>query len=168
MSLHEVYLILLAGAAVMLVSVAAARFADRAGLPVLLAFLGVGLLLGEDGIGQVRFDDAALAQALGTAALAVILVEGGLTTQLSVVRPVLVPAAVLATVGVLISVGVVAVAAHFLLGAAWQLAFLLGAIVSSTDAAAVFSVLRALPLPRRLIGLLEAESGINDAPTVIL
>ena len=168
MSLHAVYLILLGGAAVMLLSVAAARIADRAGVPVLLAFLGVGVLLGEDGIGQLRFDNAAVAQALGTAALALILVEGGLTTKMSVVRPVLVPAAVLATVGVLVSVAVVAVAAHFLLGSPWQLAFLLGAIVSSTDAAAVFSVLRALPLPRRLIGLLEAESGINDAPTVIL
>src|SRR4051794_3558913 len=167
MSLHHLYLILLAGAAVMLLSVTAARFADRAGLPVLLAFLGVGVLLGEDGVG-LQFDNAALTQALGTAALAVILVEGGLTTQLSVVRPVLIPAAVLATVGVLVSVGVVAVAAHLFLGAPWQLAFLLGSIVSSTDAAAVFSVLRALPLPRRLVGLLEAESGINDAPPVIL
>ncbi|MDT5036430.1 MAG: potassium/hydrogen antiporter [Micromonosporaceae bacterium] len=167
MSLHEVYLLLLAAAVIMLVSVTAARLADRAGLPVLLAFLGVGALLGEDGLG-LRFNDAALAQALGTAALAVILVEGGLSTRLSVIRPILLPAAVLATVGVLISVAVVAAAAHILLRVPWQLALLLGAIVSSTDAAAVFSVLRALPLPRRLTGLLEAESGFNDAPTVIL
>jgi cell volume regulation protein A len=167
MSLHDVYLMLLAASGVLLLSVAAARLADRVGLPVLLAFLGVGVLLGEDVLG-LRFDDAALAQALGTAALAIILVEGGLTTQLSVVRPVLFPAAVLATVGVLISVGVIALTAHLVLGLSWQLALLLGAIVSSTDAAAVFSVLRALPLPRRLTGLLEAESGFNDAPTVIL
>jgi cell volume regulation protein A len=167
MSLHEVYILLLAGATVLLVSVAATRVADRVGLPVLLAFLGVGLFLGEDGLG-LRFDDAATAQAVGTAALAVILVEGGLTTQLSVVRPVLVPAGVLATFGVLVSVAVIAVTAHFLLATPWQLALLLGAIVSSTDAAAVFSVLRSLPLPRRLTGLLEAESGFNDAPTVIL
>src|SRR3954453_15993908 len=151
MSLHHLYLILLPGAAVMLLSVTAARFADRAGLPVLLAFLGVGVLLGEDGVG-LQFDNAALAQALGTAALAVILVEGGLTTQLSVVRPVLIPAAVLATVGVLVSVAVIAGTAHFLLFVSWQLSLLLGAIVSSTDAAAVFSVLRSLPLPRRLTG----------------
>jgi potassium/hydrogen antiporter len=167
MSLHEVYVLLLAGSVILLVSVAAARVADRVGLPVLLAFLGVGLLLGEDALG-LRFDNAAVAQALGTAALAVILVEGGLTTQLSVVRPVLVPAAVLATAGVLISVAVIAATAHFLLSESWQLSLLLGAIVSSTDAAAVFSVLRSLPLPRRLTGLLEAESGFNDAPTVIL
>src|SRR4051794_11112995 len=156
MSLHEVYLVLLAGAGVLLISVAAARMADRVGMPVLLAFLGVGLILGEDGLG-LRFDNAAVAQALGTAALAVILVEGGLTTSASVVRPVLVPAAVVATVGVLVSVAVVAVAAHLLLALSWQLSLLLGAIVSSTDAAAVFSVLRSLPLPRRLTGLLEAE-----------
>jgi cell volume regulation protein A len=167
MSLQQVYLLLLAASVVLLVSVAATRLADRVGLPVLLAFLGVGLLLGEDGLG-LRFNNAAVAQALGTVALAVILVEGGLTTQLSVVRPVLVPAAVLATFGVLVSVAVVAVTAHLALGASWQLSLLLGAIVSSTDAAAVFSVLRALPLPRRLTGLLEAESGFNDAPTVIL
>ncbi len=167
MSLTELYLVLLAGGTVMLLSVAAARLADQAGLPVLLAFLGVGLLLGEDGLG-LRFDDVAAAQAIGTAALAVILVDGGLSTRLSVVRPVLFPAAVLATLGVGVSVGVTAVAARFLLGTSWQLALLLGAIVSSTDAAAVFSILRAIALPRRLTGLLEAESGFNDAPTVIL
>jgi potassium/hydrogen antiporter len=167
MTLHQVYVLLLAGAIVLLVSVAAARLADRVGLPVLLAFLAIGLILGEDGLG-LRFNNAALAQALGTAALAVILVEGGITTQLSVIRPVLLPSAVLATFGVLVSVAVIAVTAHYVLGTSWQLSLLLGAIVSSTDAAAVFSVLRALPLPRRLTGLLEAESGFNDAPTVIL
>ncbi len=167
MSLPELYLMLLAGGVVMLLSIAAARLADTVGLPVLLAFLAVGLFLGPDGLG-LRFDDVGATQALGTAALAVILVDGGLSTRLAVVRPVLVPAAVLATVGVGVSVGVTALAARFLLGTSWQLAVLLGAIVSSTDAAAVFSVLRALPLPRRLTGLLEAESGFNDAPTVIL
>ncbi|GAA1797532.1 potassium/proton antiporter [Planosporangium flavigriseum] len=167
MSLQQVYLLLLAGAVVMLVSVVAARLAHRIGLPVLLAFLGVGVILGEDVLG-LRFNNAALAQALGTAALAVILVEGGLNTEMSAIRPVLVPAAVLATFGVLVSVAVVAIIAHFALGMSWQLALLLGAIVSPTDAAAVFSVLRTIPLPRRLTGLLEAESGFNDAPAVIL
>lgn len=167
MTLNEVYLLLVTGAGITLVSVTAARVATRVGLPVLLAYLGVGLLLGENGLG-LRFDDVALAQALGTAALAVILVEGGLTTRFSDIRPVLAPAAVLATAGVLISVGITALGAHLLLGVSWQLALLLGAVVSSTDAAAVFSVLRTLPLPRRLAGLVEAESGLNDAPTVIL
>ncbi|GIJ76139.1 cell volume regulation protein A [Micromonospora phaseoli] len=167
MTLEQVYLLMVAAAATVLVSVAAARVATRVGVPVLLAYLGVGLLLGEDGLG-LRFDDAALAQALGTAALAMILVEGGLTTRFSDIRPVLAPATVLATAGVLISVGVTALGAYLLLDVSWQLALLLGAVVSSTDAAAVFSVLRTLPLPRRLAGLVEAESGLNDAPTVIL
>ncbi len=105
-----------------------------------------------------------MAQALGTAALAVILVEGGLTTRFSDIRPVLAPATALATAGVLISVGVTALGAHLLLDVSWQLALLLGAVVSSTDAAAVFSVLRTLPLPRRLAGLVEAESGSTTRP----
>jgi cell volume regulation protein A len=167
MSLQQVYLLMFAAAAILMVSVVAARLAYRIGLPVLLAFLAVGVFLGEDGLGM-RFDNAAAAQALGTAALAIILVEGGLSTDLSVIRPVLVPAAILATFGVLVSVAVIAVSAHVALHASWQLSLLLGAIVSSTDAAAVFSVLRSLPLPRRLTGLLEAESGINDAPSIIL
>jgi cell volume regulation protein A len=152
---------------VVLVGVAATRVATRAGLPTLLVFLGLGLVLGEDVIG-LRFDDARLTQYLGTAALAVILVEGGLNTRWDEIRSVLAPAGVLATLGVGVSTVVTAVGAHLLLGFGWQPAFLLGAIVSSTDAAAVFSVLRTLPLPRRVAGLLEAESGFNDAPTVIL
>ncbi|MCK1818989.1 potassium/proton antiporter [Streptomyces sp. XM83C] len=167
MTLSELYLALLVGGTVLLASIAAARAAHRVGLPSLLLFLGVGVVAGEDGIG-LRFDDAQLAQALGTAALAVILVEGGLTTRWSDVRRLLAPAGVLATVGVAVSVVVTAAGAHWLLGMDWHTALLLGAIVSSTDAAAVFAVLRALPLPQRLTGLVEAESGFNDAPTIIL
>jgi cell volume regulation protein A len=167
MSLQQLYLALLAGGLVVLVSIVATRLGARIGLPSLLLFLGLGLLLGEDAIG-VDFDNAQLAQDLGTAALAVILVEGGLTTAWSDIRRVVGPAAVLATLGVGVSTGVTAVGAHYLLGMGWQQALLLGAIVSSTDAAAVFSTLRVLPLRRRLAGLLEAESGFNDAPSVIL
>ncbi|WP_433544232.1 potassium/proton antiporter (plasmid) [Streptomyces sp. CA-294286] len=167
MTLQELYLILLVGGVVLLASIAAARAAHRLGLPSLLLFLGVGVLLGEDVFG-LHFDNAALAQSLGTAALAVILVEGGLTTQWSDVRRLLLPAGVLATAGVTLSVLVTAAGAHWLLGMDWHLALLLGAIVSSTDAAAVFAVLRALPLPQKVTGLLEAESGFNDAPTIIL
>jgi len=141
--------------------------ATRVGLPTLLLFLGLGLLLGEDVLG-VHFDDARLTQDLGTAALAVILIEGGLTTRWNDIRSVLAPAGVLATVGVGVSTALTALGAHLFLGLSWQLSFLLGATVSSTDAAAVFSVLRSLSLPRRVAGLLEAESGFNDAPTVIL
>ncbi|MEU6379309.1 potassium/proton antiporter [Streptomyces sp. NPDC046909] len=167
MTLHDLYLTLLVGGTVLLASIAAARTAHRAGLPSLLLFLGVGVIVGEDAIG-LRFDDAQLAQALGTAALAVILVEGGLTSDWADVRRLLLPAGVLATAGVAVSVMVTAAGAHWLLGMDWHLALLLGAIVSSTDAAAVFAVLRSLPLPHKVTGLLEAESGFNDAPTVIL
>lgn len=167
MSLQQLYLALLVGGAVVLVGVVAARVAARAGLPSLLLFLGVGILLGEAVLG-IRFDDTEAARNLGTAALAVILIEGGLTTRWSDVRPVLAPAAVLATLGVGVSMTITAVGAHLLLGLSWQLSLLLGATVSSTDAAAVFSILRVVPLPRRVAGLLEAESGFNDAPTVIL
>ncbi|MCG7596631.1 potassium/proton antiporter [Mycobacterium sp. PSTR-4-N] len=167
MTLHELYVALFIGGLVLLASIAATRLATGVGLPSLLLFLGVGVLVGEDGLG-LDFDNAQLAQDLGTAALGVILVEGGLTTRFADIRKVLAPAAVLATVGVLASTLLTAAAAHLLLGMDWQLALLLGAIVSSTDAAAVFSVLRVVPLPRRLGGLLEAESGFNDAPAVIL
>lgn len=167
MSLHQLYVAMFIGGLVLLVSIAATRLATGAGLPTLLLFLGVGVLVGEAGFG-VDFDNAQLAQDLGTAALGIILVEGGLTTRFTDIRKVLAPAAVLATVGVAVSMLVTASAVHWLLGMNWQLALLLGAIVSSTDAAAVFSVLRVVPLPRRVGGLLEAESGFNDAPAVIL
>ncbi len=167
MTLPELYVTLLVAGTVLLASIAAARTAHRVGLPSLLLFLAVGIVAGEDGLG-LAFDDVQLAQALGTAALAVILVEGGLTTQWSDVRRLVAPAGVLATVGVFLSVLVTASGAHWLLGLDWNVALLLGAIVSSTDSAAVFSVLRALPLPRKLTGLVEAESGFNDAPTIIL
>ncbi|HLU59087.1 MAG TPA: potassium/proton antiporter [Pseudonocardia sp.] len=167
MTLSQLYVVLLAGGAVVLASIAAARAAARLGLPSLLLFLALGVAIGEDGLG-IEFDDAQLAQNLGAAALAVILVEGGITTRWSDVRSVLAPSGVLATAGVGISVVVTAAGAHLLLGMDWQLALLIGAIVSSTDAAAVFAVLRGIPVSRRMAGLLEAESGFNDAPTVIL
>lgn len=167
MTLQQLYLVLLVGGVVLMASIAAARTAHRLGLPSLLLFLAVGVIAGEDVIG-IEFDDAQLAQSLGTAGLAVILVEGGLSTHWPDVRCRLAPAGVLATVGVAVSVVVTGAGAHYLLGMDWHLALLLGAIVSSTDAAAVFAVLRSLPLPRKTTGLLEAESGFNDAPTIIL
>ncbi|WP_099042333.1 potassium/proton antiporter [Mycobacterium neglectum] len=167
MTLQQLYLMLLAGGLVLLASIVATRAASRVGLPSLLLFLGVGVIVGEDGLG-LHFDNYLLADHLGTIALAIILVEGGLTTRFSDVRKVLAPAGALATVGVGVSMAVTAAGAHLLLGIDWQLAVLLGAVVSVTDAAAVFSVLRVVPLPRRVAGLLEAESGFNDAPAVIL
>ncbi|MFC6715072.1 potassium/proton antiporter [Branchiibius cervicis] len=158
---------LVIGSLVLLVSVAAVRLANKSGLPTLLLYLGIGLILGEAGLG-IQFSDPRLTQVFGYSALALILAEGGLTTSWSSIRRSVAPAAVLSTVGVLVSVAVVGVAAHYLLDLNWQVAFLLGAITSSTDAAAVFSVLRRVPLPHRLTGVLEAESGFNDAPVVLI
>ena len=127
----------------------------------------MGVALGEAGFG-IQFENAEVAHALGFAALAVILAEGGLTTSWSEVRPSMRLGVSLATLGVVVSVSVVAVGAHYVLGLSWELAILLGAVTSPTDAAAVFSVLRVVPLSKRLVGTLEVESGLNDAPTVVL
>jgi cell volume regulation protein A len=159
--------VLLIGAVVMLVAVLAVRISVRVGLPSLLVYLLMGVLLGESGFG-IRFENPNVAHALGFAALVLILAEGGLTTHWPDIRPAMRMGAALATLGVGISVAVVALGAHFLLGLDWELAVLLGAVTSPTDAAAVFSVLRRVPLPGRLTGVLEAESGLNDAPTVLL
>jgi potassium/hydrogen antiporter len=164
---HQLDTVLLIGAVVMLVAILAVRVSVRVGLPSLLVYLLMGVLLGESGLG-IRFDDASVAHALGFAALVLILAEGGLTTHWPDIRPAMRLGALLATAGVAVSVTVVALGAHFLLGLEWQLAILLGAVTSPTDAAAVFSVLRRVPLPGRLTGALEAESGLNDAPTVLL
>ena len=166
-SLDELTMALLIGSLVLVVSVAAVRLSVRSGLPSLLIYLGIGLILGESGFG-IRYDNEQLTQVLGYAALVLILVEGGLTTQWSGIRRSVAPAAVLATVGVAVSVIVVAVAAHVLLPWSWSTAFLVAAVLASTDAAAVFSVLRRVPLPRHISGMLEAESGFNDAPVVLL
>ncbi len=152
---------------VLLVAVAAVRISSRSGLPSLLVYLGIGVAIGQDGIG-VHFNDVGLTQVIGYAALVVILAEGGLGTKWHEIRPALPAAAVLSTVGVAVSVGVTASAAHYLAGIDWRQSLIIGAVVSSTDAAAVFSVLRNVPLPARLTGVLEAESGFNDAPVVIL
>ncbi|THV28949.1 potassium/proton antiporter [Glycomyces paridis] len=167
MTLPQLYLVLLIGCGAVLVSIAAIRATHRTGLPALLVFLGMGMLLGEDGLG-IRFDDFELAQVLGTSALALILIEGGLSTRWKSISGQLAPASVLATAGVVVSVLVTAAGAHFLLGFSWQASLAVGAVVGSTDAAAVFSELRGVGLPKRLSGLLEAESGLNDAPAMIL
>jgi potassium/hydrogen antiporter len=164
---HQMDGVLLIGAVVMLVAILAVRLSVRAGLPSLLVYLLMGVLLGESGVG-VQFEDANVAHALGFAALVLILAEGGITTHWPEIRPAMRFAVVLATLGVAVSVTVVAVSAHFMLGLDWRLSILLGAVTSPTDAAAVFSVLRRVPLPWRLTGVLEAESGLNDAPTVLL
>jgi len=158
---------LLLGAGVLLVAVAAVRLSTRLGLPSLLVYLLIGMALGESGLG-IRFDDAELTRTLGFCALIVIIAEGGLTARWSALRPVLGLSAMLATLGIAVSIAVVGLAVHLVLGLGWRLALLYGAVLSSTDAAAVFATLRRLRLPPRLVATLEAESGMNDAPVVIL
>jgi cell volume regulation protein A len=160
-------LVVLGSCVLLLVAVLAVRLASRTALPVLLIYLALGMAVGEAGLG-VGFSDYQLTADLGLFALAVILAEGGLTTRWSAMRPVLPFATVLSTVGVGVSVAVVATATHVLLDVDVRTAVLLGAVVSSTDAAAVFSVLRRLPVRGRLRLALEAESGLNDAPVIVL
>ena len=164
---HQLDSVLLVGALVMLAAILAVRASVRVGLPSLLIYLLMGVLLGEAGLG-IDFNDASVAHALGFAALVVILAEGGLTTQWQEIRPSMGMGVALATLGVGVSIAVMAVGGHYLFGLDWQLAILLGAVTSPTDSAAVFSVLRRVPLPRKITGVLEAESGLNDAPTVLL
>ncbi|MFC7505543.1 potassium/proton antiporter [Nocardioides sp. CPCC 206347] len=164
---HQLDTFVLVGAGVTLLAVLAVRLSSGVGLPSLLVYLLMGVALGEGGVG-IGFEDAQLAHALGFAALAIILAEGGLTTNWPDARPAMRMGLSLATLGVVISVAIVAVGGHYLLGLPWELAVLLGAVCSPTDAAAVFSVLRVVPLPKRISGTLEAESGLNDAPTVVI
>src|ERR1051325_11232619 len=116
--------------------------ASRLGLPTLVAFLALGMLLGSDGIGGIEFDDAELARKVGVVCLVAILFEGGLSTSWRRLREVAVPAALLSTVGVAVTTGLPALAAHLLFDLTWLEAMLLGAAVASTDAAAVFATLR--------------------------
>ncbi|MYY11818.1 potassium/proton antiporter [Streptomyces sp. SID4919] len=168
LTVHDLNQLLLVCSLVLLIAVAAVRISSRSGLPSLLVYLGIGVAIGQDGIGNVSFNNAELTQVIGYAALVVILAEGGLGTKWKEIKPALPAAAVLSTVGVAVSVGITAAAAHYLIGLEWRQALIIGAVVSSTDAAAVFSVLRKVPLPSRVNGILEAESGFNDAPVVIL
>lgn len=155
------------GAAVVLVAAVALRLADRLGLPSLLIYLALGVALGESGLG-VQFEDVALTQTLGVAALVVILAEGGLTTRWADVRRAFGPGLALATVGVAVTVATTAAVTVWLLDVPWGLALLLAAVIGSTDAAAVFAALRRLPMPRRLVATVEVESGLNDAPALLL
>jgi potassium/hydrogen antiporter len=145
------------------------RAMGKAGIPVALLFIGIGVLAGSEGFGGIEFEDYNFAFRLGAIALVLILFDGGLNTPLLAVRQYIKPAATLATLGVVLTALIVAGMGH-LLGLSWNHAFLLGAVVSSTDAAAVFSVLRGSGLHlRKRVGItLELESGLNDPMAVIL
>ena len=158
----EYYLV--AAAILLVLSVIASKFSDRFGIPILIVFLGIGMLAGADGPGGIYFDDPTITQWVGMVALAIILFSGGLDTDWNSVRPVMKESVILATAGVLITAMITAVLTHVALQATWLESLLLGAIVSSTDAAAVFAILRSrgISLKGNLKPALELESGSND------
>lgn len=162
--------IMAVAAGLILIGIVASKISSRFGIPALLLFLGIGMLAGSDGIGGIDFSDQHLAQSVGVVALAFILFAGGLDTSWSDVRPIVGHAALLATLGVLVTATITGLAAVWILGVPWEVGLLLGAIVSSTDAAAVFSVLRSrsVGLTGSLRPLLELESGSNDPMAVFL
>lgn len=157
-------------AVLLVLSVIASKFSDRYGVPALLLFLMIGMLAGSEGIGGIYFDDARIAQSIGLFALAVILFSGGLDTEWDRIQGVVKEALTLATFGVLVTATILGYAAHRILGIPMLEGMLLGAIVSSTDAAAVFSLLRSqgVSLKGKLSPLLEFESGSNDPMAVFL
>lgn len=168
--LHSSNLPLLVAAILVLVAIASSLLARRFGAPLLLVFLILGMLIGVDGPGGVRYHDYQTTFTVGSLALAIILFDGGLRTRLRETRGAVAPAAMLATIGVLLTAALTGVAAHWLLGLGWLPGMLLGAMVASTDAAAVFFLLRAggLHLNRRVGATLELESGGNDPLAVFL
>lgn len=169
-SLHTIDLRLLAGALLILTGIASSLLARRFGAPLLLVFLVLGLVLGVDGPGGIRYDDTQFTYLVGALALAMILFDGGLRTQARQVRGSVAPSLLLASLGVVLTAALTAVAAHFLLDLSPLQALLLGTVLASTDAAAVFFLLRAggLHLERRTGSTLEIESGANDPVAVFL
>lgn len=162
--------IILVGGILLLLGIVSSKFSARAGVPVLVLFLGVGMLAGSEGIGGIHFEDYRLAHGVGTAALALILFDGGLRTPLTSIRLAWKPSLALATGGVLVTALLTGLAATHVLGVSLLEGILLGGIVGSTDAAAVFAVLRSsgLRLRERLSATLEIESGSNDPMAVFL
>lgn len=162
--------VLIAVAVLLLGSVFASKISDRFGVPALLLFLIVGMLAGSEGPGGIYFDDPFIAQPVGVAALAYILFSGGLDTEWKSIRPVVRESVTLATFGVVLTALLMGGLVTLVLGVSWQEGLLLGSIVSSTDAAAVFSILRskAVSLKGNLKPLLELESGSNDPMAVFL
>ena len=166
----SIELLFVALAAFLLLSILGSKVATRTGVPVLLLFLVLGMLAGSDGPGGYYFDNPWLAQSIGVVALAFILFSGGFDTEWTAVRPVLKEGLVLATAGVTLTALCVGWFAATFLGVTWLEGILLGSIIASTDAAAVFAVLnsKSVRLTGRLKELLELESGSNDPMAVFL
>ena len=155
---------------ILLFCIAFSRFLTKAGIPVLVFFILAGMIMGSDGIGGIYFDNAAVASTIGNFAICYILFAGGMATSWKSAREVLVPGVLLSTVGVIITAVLVGVAAYLLVGLTWLQGLLLGAVVSCTDAASVFSILRSnnLNLKAPLAPLLELESSSNDPTAYML
>jgi len=169
-SLDTVSLMILLGSALILAGVLSSLVSLRFGAPLLLGFLAVGMLAGESGPGGIRFDDVQTTYLVGSVALALILFDGGLHTRYQTIRRVLAPSLILATFGVVVTCVAMAPIAHYLLGLDWIESALVGAVVGSTDAAAVFLLIhsRGLRLRPRVGAILEAESGTNDPFAIFL
>jgi cell volume regulation protein A len=164
---HDAELILVAGA-LLGVAVAASLLAARLRLPALVLFLGLGMLIGSDGLGWIDYDNYRLARLIGTIALVLILFEGGLSAGWGEVRPVLRSALRLAVAGTIVTALIAGLAATWLFDFSLLEGLLLGAILAATDGAAVFALLRGTRLPARLSRTLEAEAGFNDPVAVLL
>jgi len=169
-ALDTVSIAILLGSLLVLAGILSSLVALRFGAPLLLVFLLVGMLAGEGGPGGIKFDNVGAAYLVGSIALALILFDGGLRTRFANFRNVLAPSLVLATVGVLITTLLTAPVAKYVLGLGWIQALLVGAVVASTDAAAVFFLInaRGLRLRPRVRGVLEVESGTNDPFAIFL
>lgn len=151
-------------------SLIASKLSSRLGVPALLMFLGIGMIAGSDGLGSIYFDDAALTNRVGTVALAFILFYGGFSSNWQRMRPIVYRGVILSTIGVVLTAALVSAFAYFVVKMPWASALLLGAIISSTDAAAVFSILqgKGIGLKGNLTPLLELESGSNDPMAIFL
>jgi potassium/hydrogen antiporter len=165
--MNEGTLILVAGALLAL-GIGASLVAGRLRVPGLLLFLGLGMAIGSDGLGWIEFSDVELARSVGIIALALILFEGGFATGWGELRPVIWPAIALSTLGTLLTAAIVGLTAGWLLDLSTLEGLLLGSIVSATDGAAVFSILRGSSIARRAARVLEGESGMNDPVAVVL
>lgn len=159
---------LLMAAALLVAGVLLVGFSDRLRVPAALLSLGTGMLVGSDVLGLVVLDDVALVRDVSIVAVTIILFEGGLSTKPSALREGGVPGFILSNVGVLITAAVTAAGVQLLFRTGWETALLIGAVVSTTDAAVIFDLMRRAPLPRRLAAILEVESGANDPFAILL